>query len=317
MTAIQILKTAAAPFTLWIGVSAVIAGWSAAAAHGNFMFLPAVMCLVFCIFAQLFSNFTHRYFDDKHDYGENRRDGINYCDDLDKPVSYVLKEAMKVTGVIAAMAGLWLLAFAGWWAIIIAIVIAIFVALTNLGPYPLSQTPLYPLISFISFGPITVIGTCLVQSAHSAAHMVSWWDLEPGVVIGTMIGLMAMKTHMIYGAYHIQTGVKSSRTKFFGRYAKPAFVTMMVMITLAYVVIGVLTPMWLHIDNMPWLFMIIPVLSGIVSIINLFYAIKVKTAHLAWHISIYNLLAVAVLSFIVFCIIGYPAGYMDKAPALI
>ena len=317
MTAIQILKTAASPFTLWIGVAAVIAGWAAAIAHGNFMFLPAVMCLVFCVFGQLFSNFTHRYFDDKHDYGENRRDGIHYCEDLDRPVSFVLSEAMKVTGVIAAMAGLWLLAFAGWWAIIIAIVIGICVALTNLGPYPMSQSSLYPVMTFLFFGPIAVIGTCIIQSEHSAEHIVSWWDLEPGVVLGCMVGLMAMKSHLIYGAYHIQTGLRSSRTKFFGRYGRHAFVAMMVILTAGYVAIGVLTPMLLHIENMAWLFIIIPVLSGVVSLVTLRYTLKAETAHRAWHISIYNLLAVAVLSFIVLSIIGYPAGYLDSAPAII
>lgn len=317
MTAIQILKTAAAPFTLWIGVSAVIAGWTAAVAHGNFMFLPAVMCMVFCIFAQLFSNFTHRYFDNKHDYGENRRDGIDRCDDLDRPVSFVLKEAMKVTGVIAAMAGLWLLAFAGWWAINIAVILGICVAVTNLGPKPLSQSRLYPIMTFLLFGPIAVIGTSVVQSEHSALHILSWWDLEPGVVIGTMIGLMAMKSHLIYGAFHRLTGQHSSRTKFIGRYIKHAYVAVIVCITIAYVAVGVLTPRLLHISNMPWLFIAIPVLSGIVSLTTLGYTLKVKTTHLAWHISIYNLLAVAILSFIVLSIIGYPAGYLDSAPALL
>lgn len=317
MTAIQVIKTAASPFTLWIGVGAVISGWAAAAAHGNFMILPAVMCMVFCIFAQLFSNFTHRYYDNKHDYGENRRDGIDRCEDTDRPVSYVLKEAMKVTGAIAAMAGLWLLAFAGWWAIIIAIILGICVVVTNLGPYPMSQSPLYPIMTFILFGPIAVIGTCIIQSEHSAANLTSWWDLEPSVVIGIMTGLMAMKSHLIYGAFHRLTGQHSSRTKFFGRYAKHAYVVLMVCLTLAYVTVGVFTPTLLNIDNMPWLFIAIPVLSGIVSLTTLGYTLKTKTIHFAWHVSIYNLLAVAVLSFIVLSIIGYPAGYLDDAPALL
>ena len=317
MTALQILKTSAAPFTLWIGVAAVIAGCAAAVAHGNFMFLPAVMCMVCCVFAQLFSNFTHRYFDYKHDYGENRRDGILKCDDLDRPVSFVLKEAMKVTGVIAAMAGLWLLAFAGWWPMIIAVIIALCVVISNLGPYPLSQSPFYPIMTFILFGPVAVAGTCLLQSEHSAAHVISWWDLEPGLVIGTMIGFMAMKSHLIYGAFHVLTGQHSSRTKFFGRYAKHAYITLIVCFTIAYVVVGVFTPMLLNIDNKPWLFIAIPVVSGIVSLATLGYTLKTNTVHRAWHISIYNILVVAILSFVVLSIIGYPAGYLDSAPAIL
>lgn len=316
MTAIDIMKTAAAPTTLWIGVSSVIAGSAAAVAHGNFVLLPALACLIFCIFAQLFSNLTHRYFDDKHGYGENAADGIHYCDDLDRPVSYVLSEAMKVTGIIAAMAGLAILAFAGWWAMVIALVLIVLVVLTNLGPKPLSRTALYPVVTFILFGPIAVIGTCLIQSEASAKNMLSWWDLEPAVIMSIIIGLMAMNGHLIYGAFHVSSKLYSSRTSFFGKYARHAYIVLTVVIVLGYGVCQILVPILMDLRDKPWLYLIVPAISLTLGFVSLRDTLRPGTAHKAWHLGILNMMLAAVLSFIILAIIGYPRGYLDAAPSI-
>ncbi|MDE6339283.1 MAG: prenyltransferase [Muribaculaceae bacterium] len=316
MNAIQIIKTAIAPATLWIGVASVVAGSAAAVSHGNFEFLPAVACLIFCIFGQMFSNVTHRYYDDKNNYGENHADGMYYCEDLDRPVSFVLRETMRVTGIIAATAGLAILAFAGWWALIIALVIGILVLFTNIGPYPISRTAYYPVMTFLFFGPIAVVGTCIVQSQASAQHLVSWWDLEPAVVMSVIIGLMAINCHVIYGAFHRASHVQSSRTTFIGRYGKKGFLGLIMVITIAYAAIGVIAPITMNLMDKPWLYIPIPVLSAVFNYYTVKLALKSETVHKAWHYSIYNMVAFAVLSFIILCIIGYPEGYMDNAPAL-
>ena len=316
MNAIPIIKTAIAPTTLWLGIASVVAGSAAAVSHGNFEFLPAVACLVFCVFAQMFSNVTHRYYDDKNHYGENDDDGMYYCDDLDKPVSYVLKETMRVTGIIAATAGLAILAFAGWWALIIALAIAIMVLLTNIGKYPISRSVYYPVMTFLFFGPIAVIGTCIVQSQASASNMVSWWDLEPAVVMSVIIGLMAINCHVIYGSFHRASHFQSSRTTFIGRYGKRGFLLLSMAITIAYVAIGVIAPITMNLMDKPWLYISIPVLSGVFNYYTVKLTLKPETCHKAWHYSLYNIVAFAVLSFIILCIIGYPEGYMDNAPAI-
>ena len=315
MTAINILRKAVAPATLWLGIASVIAGSAAAYSHGNFMFLPALACLIFCVCAQIFSNITHRYYDDKHRLGENAADGMYYCEDLDKPVSYVLKEGMRVTGIIAATAGLMILAFAGWWVLIIGVIIAIFVLIANVGPCPLSRTAFYPLITFFMFGPVAVIGTCIVQSEASSQNMLSWWDLEPAVVMSVIIGLMAMNSHLIFGTFHHADNTQSSRTTFFDRYGKRGYLVCITISTLIYGATGVFAPLLLKLFDMPWIYIPIPVLSVVFSYYTVKLTLKPETCHKAWHYSLLNIMAYAILSFIVFCIIGYPEGYLDAAPS--
>lgn len=316
MNAVQIIKTAIAPTTLWMGIASVTGGMAAAIAHGNFELLPASTCLIFCVFVQIFSNLAHRYYDEKNGYGENRADGMTRCDDSSKPISYILMEGMKVSGTIAAMAGLAILAFAGWWALVIALLIAIFVALTNVGPYPMSRSVFYPVMTFIFFGPIAVIGTCTIQTAYSAKPFLSWWNLEPAVIMGIIFGLMAMNCHLIYGAYHRQSSNMTHRTSFMGRYVKHAYIVVMVTLTIVYGVVATVTPLLMDLRDKPWLYLPVPIISMIVNFVTVYYSVHKETAHKAWHISIINMLAVAVLTLIIMCIIGYPHSSMDAAPAI-
>lgn len=317
MTATQILKTATAPATLCIGVASVIGGAAAATAHGNFEILPFLACLIFCVFAQMFSNLMHRYYDDKHQHGENMADGMYYCEDLDRPVSFVLKEGIKVTGMIAATAGLAIIAFANYWALAIGALIILLAVITNIGKHPLSRSVLFPVITFIAFGPIAVIGTCIVQSQASAQNGVSWWDVEPAIIMSIVIGLMAVNCHLIYGTFHRRENLKSSRTTFIGRYAKNAYVTLMGIFTVVYGVAGVLIPVFADLQWHSLWYMPVPVLSAIFSLYTIHLSRKKGNAHKAWHYSLLNIVLFAVLSFIIISIIGYPEGSLDNAPGII
>lgn len=117
--------------TLWLGIASVVAGTAAAVAHGNLQPFPALACLLFAIFAQCASNVMHRYYDAKNGYGENEENNIVYADDIDRPLTYILKEGIQVFSILTATAGLAVLSMAGWWTILFAAFIAIIVVISN------------------------------------------------------------------------------------------------------------------------------------------------------------------------------------------
>ena len=192
VTAFQILIKAAGLRTLWLGIASVVAGTAAAVAHGNLQPFPALACLLFAIFAQCASNVMHRYYDAKNGYGENEENNIVYADDIDRPLTYILKEGIQVFSILTATAGLAVLSMAGWWTILFAAFIAIIVVISNTGPHPLCRSVFYPVATFLIFGPIAVVGTAFVQSQHEALALFSWWDLMPALILGMITGMMAV-----------------------------------------------------------------------------------------------------------------------------
>lgn len=311
MTAFQIIIKAASLRTLWLSVASVVAGTAAAAAHGNMDPAAAFVCLLFAVFAQCLSNVMHRYYDDKHGYGENRDDSMEYCEDIDTPVSQVLKEGIRVFAIFTATAGFAILSMAGWWTLIIATGIALFAVLNNIGPYPLSRSVFYPVATFFIFGPLAVIGTELVQSWPTTEHNISWWDLEPGIIMGIIIGLMAVNCHVIYGVFHRRHNTLDSRTTFFGRYGMTATTALIVTTTLLCGAAEIVAPWHMGIYDRNLVYLPVIVLSMILGFLTVHYVRTPGKCTLAWRLSLVNIMLVAVLSLVAFIILGYPQGYFE------
>ena len=54
--------------TLPVSISGVLAGISCAVAMGSFKIVPAVLCLLFAMLAQIASNFGNEYYDEKDEF---------------------------------------------------------------------------------------------------------------------------------------------------------------------------------------------------------------------------------------------------------
>lgn len=316
VTAFQILIKAAGLRRLWLGIASVVAGTAAAAAHGNLQPFPALACLLFAIFAQCASNVMHRYYDAKNGYGENEENNIVYADDIDRPLTYILKEGIQVFSILTATAGLAVLSMAGWWTILFAAFIAIIVVISNTGPHPLCRSVFYPVATFLIFGPIAVVGTAFVQSQHEALALFSWWDLMPALTLGMITGMMAVNCHVIFGVFHRRNNVTSSRTTFFGRYGNAATGLLLVISTLASGFIGIMAPFWMDIDD-GYIYMPVPVLSMILGFIAISLMRKPRYSKVAWRLSLVNIVLFAVLSLIIFYFIGYPEGYIEESSLII
>ena len=170
--------------TLPVSISGVIAGCGCAAYYDGFNAVPALICLLFAIIAQIASNFANEYYD--YAYGLDKkgragfRRGVTEGDISPKS----MLAATWTLIAIDSLLGLILLHWGGWWLILPGIAIAVFAIAYSAGPYPLSHHGLGDIAVIIFFGVVPVTLTCYVQTGQWNWHSIS-------IPIGATIGLMA------------------------------------------------------------------------------------------------------------------------------
>lgn len=150
--------------TLPVSVAGVVAGCGAAASAGSFRPLPAILCLVFAILAQIASNFANEYYDYANGLDKRGREGFRRGVTEGDISPEAMKRATYGVLALAAITGLSLVCFGGWWLIPIGAAIAIFALAYSTGPYPLSHHGLGDIAVIIFFGIVPVMFTSYVQT---------------------------------------------------------------------------------------------------------------------------------------------------------
>ncbi len=150
--------------TLPVSLSGVIIAIGLAKFHHEFRWVPALLCLVFALLAQVVSNMANEYFDylkgtDKPGRVGPRR-GVTEGDI--KPMT--LRNATFGLLAVTCIVGCCLIPYGGWWLLPVGIVIALAALAYSTGPYPLSYHGLGELTVFIFFGLVPVNLTYYVQA---------------------------------------------------------------------------------------------------------------------------------------------------------
>lgn len=163
--------SAARPRTLPASASPVIAASAYAFYAGTFRWVPAVLCLLFALLAQVASNMANDYFDyvkgsDKAGRVGSRRAVASG----DITPRAMLMGTFCVLGVACAV-GLGLVFFAGWQLIPIGVIIAVFALAYTAGPYPLAYHGLGDVTVFLFFGLVAVNMTYYVQALQFDADV--------------------------------------------------------------------------------------------------------------------------------------------------
>ena len=171
--------------TLPVSVAGVVAGCGCAAAVGSFRIIPAMICLVFAILAQITSNFANEYYDFKGGLDRKGREGFRRGVTEGDISPRAMKHATFLTLALACVTGLSLLMFGSWWLIPVGVAIAIFALAYSTGPYPLSHHGLGDVAVIIFFGLVPVTLTCYVQTGAADAFTTRVW------CIAAAIGMMA------------------------------------------------------------------------------------------------------------------------------
>lgn len=203
---------------LLLGAATVVAGTAAARFRGNMELLPASLCLIFTLFSQVAGTYWYNH-------NEVHRRGTD--DEVDSRFSRlsrssVFREAAAGLSSMGGIIGLALIAMAGWWAIVPAVLLIAITYVTFSGAHPLSRSPWGLISTFLLFGPVGVIGCCLIQSGHEAYSLLNFYDVEPSLYIAGIMGLMALNANLIHNVANITADRKIGKTTFPVRFGIPA-----------------------------------------------------------------------------------------------
>lgn len=222
--------------TLPVSLSGVVIAIGLAKWYGHFKLVPALLCLVFALLAQIVSNTANEYFDylkgtDKPGRVGPRR-GVTEGDISPKTLRNVTFGLLA----LACAVGCCLIPYGGWWLLPVGIVIALAALAYSTGPYPLSYHGLGELTVFIFFGLVPVNLTYYVQALR--------WD--PLVVLASITtGLLAVNVLLVNNYRDVKDDLEAGKRTsvvIFGR--KPAALAYLIN---GYAGMGILSALWVMI----------------------------------------------------------------------
>ena len=200
--------------TLPVSMSGVIIAIGIAKWHGTFQWVPALLCLVFALLAQIASNTANEYFDylkgtDKPGRVGPRR-GVTEGDIKPTTLRNVTFGLLLIAGIV----GCCLIPYGGWWLLPVGIVIGLAALAYSTGPYPLSYHGLGELTVFIFFGLVPVNLTYYVMALR----------FDPLVILFSIaIGLMGVNVLLVNNYRDMEDDLEAGKRTsvvIFGR--KPA-----------------------------------------------------------------------------------------------
>ena len=149
---------ASRPFTLPASISPVVTGTAVALRDGRFNLIPALLCLLIAVGAQIAANFANDYFDHRNGSDTSERIGPARAVASGWISPRSMLAATIITLAIVSLCGLCLVAIAGWQLLAAGLAIVICVPAYSAGPWPLSRHGLGDLCVFLFYG---IIPTCL------------------------------------------------------------------------------------------------------------------------------------------------------------
>lgn len=185
---------AARPKTLPASFSPVLLGCVLAYYDGVFDVIPAVLCVLVALLAQVASNFANDYFDFKKGADTEERLGPERA----VASGWITPKAMLtgtfITLGLSCLCGCLLLFFAGWELIPVGLAIAICVLAYSAGPFPLAYNGLGDVCVLLFYGVIPVCFTYYVQ-----AHSFSLLSLLLSVALGLLsVNILVVNNYRDY-----------------------------------------------------------------------------------------------------------------------
>ncbi|MCX6308491.1 MAG: 1,4-dihydroxy-2-naphthoate polyprenyltransferase [Bacteroidia bacterium] len=180
---VQAWMLAARPKTLAAGSVPVLVASALALHYGRFEWLPAVLCLLFALLAQIASNFSNDYFDFLKKTDNETRLGPPRA----VASGWISPKRMLLgTLVVISMAcffGLGLIYYGGWEMVLVGVCCVLALLAYTAGPWPLAYNGLGDLFVLTFFGFVAVVFSFYVQTQ----------SFEPFVFLaGAMVGLPAV-----------------------------------------------------------------------------------------------------------------------------
>lgn len=222
--------------SLPVSISGVVMAIGIAVWQNHFKWVPAVLCLIFAVLAQVVSNFANEYYDyrrgaDKKGRVGPRR-GVTEGDIRPK----TLRNVTYITLAVACLVGCGLIPYGGWQMIPVGVMIAAFALAYSTGPYPLSYHGLGELTVFLFYGLVPVIFGYYVIAGR--------WDAL-AVLGGITIGFMGVNVLLVNNYRDMEDDIdagKRTAVVIFGRKLSAA-----AYLFNGFMAIAMLSPLWLMI----------------------------------------------------------------------
>ena len=172
---------AARPKTLLVSMAPVIMSIAIASIFNKINWLPAAICLVFAVMAQILSNFVNDYSDGING-ADNERLGPQrvVASGLISPDK--MRHGIIVWVILTFLLGCTLLYWGGWILLPFGIVILLCALAYSAGPFPLSRHALGDLAVVLFYGIAPVVLTFFIQTGFVNSQI---------IIAGVAIGIVA------------------------------------------------------------------------------------------------------------------------------
>ena len=120
--------------TIPVSIAGVLTSIGYAVYDNRFDWLPAMLCLLFAVLAQVSSNFANEYYDFKRGFDKVGREGPRRSVTEGDISPNAMKTATFVTLGVACLVGLSLTCWGGLWLIAVGVLIALGVLAYSTGP---------------------------------------------------------------------------------------------------------------------------------------------------------------------------------------
>ena len=167
--------------TLPVSLAGVITAIGYNVLDGTFLALPAVLCLVFAVLAQIASNFANEYYDYRDGLDRPGREGPRRGVTEGDISPLAMKRATFAVLGAACAVGCSLIIWGGWWLLLAGVMIAAGAMAYSAGPYPLSRHGFGEVAVFFFFGIIPVNLTYYVQAGAFDTD-VFWGSVAVGLM---------------------------------------------------------------------------------------------------------------------------------------
>lgn len=172
---------AARPKTLLVSMAPVVMAVAYASIYNEINWLPAVICLVFALMAQILSNFVNDYADGVKG-ADNGRLGPQrmVASGLISPQK--MRQGIIVWSLLTFLCGCTLLFYGGWILLPFGVIILICALAYSTGPFPLSRHALGDVAVVLFYGVAPVVLTFFIQTGFVNNQI---------IIAGLAIGIVA------------------------------------------------------------------------------------------------------------------------------
>lgn len=167
--------------TLPVSAAGVVMASGLALQKGHFNWLPALLCLLFAMIAQVGCNFANEYYDFKAGLDKPGRVGPRRGVTEGDITPQAMHRATALTFLLAAIIGCSLIYWGGWWLVLAGIFIFVGALSYSAGPFPLSRNAMGEIAVVIFFGLVPVSLTFYLQTGYY-----SFDDFLAGFSMGLM-----------------------------------------------------------------------------------------------------------------------------------